>query len=479
MDILLHNACFDVSLMKKLLFLSLFAIYQLCSGQAPISLVPFASGLDQPVAIVSAGDSRLFVVEKPGRIQILDSTGQLLSSPFLDISLQVLDNRTERGLLGLAFHPSYEQNGIFYVNYIFGDGRTRVSKYQRGINDPNRADSTSEEVLLEVSQPFANHNAGDIAFGPDGYLYITFGDGGSGGDPGNRAQNMKTYLGKILRINVDAPTSYLIPPDNPFINDTSALDEIWSSGWRNPWRLSFDKQTGDMWVADVGQNKYEEISVEWAGSAGGQNYGWRCIEGNSPFNGTGCGTANLYTPPLHTYLQGFNTGKSVTGGYVYRGDTYVPLQGHYIFGDYESGNIWTLVPTSAGQYNLVTHGKLLGVQEVSTFGQDARGELYVAAYDEGNIYQISSTTSRIDPASDPYGIDLFPNPAENAVFVKLENPPREPYRFLIHSLDGKVVASFPALGPPQERLDLSGISKGVYLLEVRGERSSYQKLVIQ
>jgi len=442
---------------------------QYCLGQAPINLVPFASGLDQPVAIVSAGDSRLFVLEKPGRIMIADSTGQILPTPFLDITLEVVDNRTERGLLGLAFHPSYEQNGLFYVNYTFGDGRTRVSRFERNPNDPNRADSTSEDIIIDVSQPFSNHNAGDMAFGPDGFLYVTMGDGGSGGDPGNRAQNMKDHLGKILRLDVDVATGYQIPADNPFVNDTSALDEIWSSGWRNPWRMSFDKETGDMWVADVGQNQYEEVSVEWAGTGGGQNYG----------NGTGCGNANLYTPPLHTYLQGFNTGKSVTGGYVYRGDTYVPLQGSYVFGDYESGNIWTLVPTGGGNYTLVTHGKLLGAQQISTFGQDASGELYVAAYDEGNIYQITSSTSGIDPAADPFGIDLYPNPAENKVFVTLENPPVGGYEILIHSLDGKVVAAFPALGAGKEEIDLGGVSSGVYLLEVKGERSAYQKLVIQ
>ncbi|MEL7534404.1 MAG: PQQ-dependent sugar dehydrogenase [Bacteroidota bacterium] len=465
--------------MKKLLLLNFVLCWQLAFGQAPVNLVPFASGLDQPVAIVSAGDSRLFVLEKSGRIMIADSNGQILTDPFLDIRLVVLDNRNERGLLGLAFHPSYDQNGLFYVNYTFGDGRTRVSKFSRSANDPNKADSLSEEVLLDVPQPFANHNAGDMAFGPDGYLYVTMGDGGSGGDPGNRAQNMKDYLGKILRLDVDVPSGYGIPNDNPFVNDTSTLDEIWSSGWRNPWRMSFDKETGDMWVADVGQNQYEEVSVEWAGTAGGQNYGWRCIEGNAPFNGTGCGNANLYTPPLHTYLQGFNTGKSVTGGYVYRGDTYVPLQGSYVFGDYESGNIWTLVPAGGGQYNLVEHGKLLGTQQISSFGQDASGELYVAAYDEGNIYQISSTTSGIDPAADPYGIDLYPNPATNKVFVTLENPPQGSYEILLHSLDGKIVAAFPDLGTGKEEIELAGISSGVYLLEVKGERSAYQKLVIQ
>ncbi|MEM6344260.1 MAG: PQQ-dependent sugar dehydrogenase [Bacteroidota bacterium] len=465
--------------MKKLLLLNFVFLWHFASGQAPINLVPFASGLDQPVAIVNAGDSRLFIVEKPGRIMIADSNGQMISTPFLDITLEVLDNRNERGLLGLAFHPAYDQNGLFYVNYTFGDGRTRVSKFMRSTNDPNKADSTSEEVLLDVPQPFANHNAGDMAFGPDGYLYITMGDGGSGGDPGNRAQNMKDHLGKILRIDVDVPSGYGIPNDNPFVNDTSALDEIWSSGWRNPWRMSFDKLTGDMWVADVGQNQYEEVSVEWAGTPGGQNYGWRCIEGNTPFNGTGCGNANLYTPPLHTYLQGFNTGKSITGGYVYRGATYVPLQASYVFGDYESGNVWTLVPAGGGQYNLVEHGKLLGAQQISTFGQDASGELYVAAFDEGNIYQITSTTSSIDPAADPYGIDLYPNPAEDKVFVRLENPPQGSFEILIHSLNGKIVATFPALGAGKEEIILAGISSGVYLLEVKAERSAYQKLVIR
>lgn len=463
--------------MKKLLLLFSLFYVGFSYAQVPISLSEFASGLDEPVSMAHAGDSRLFVVERAGRIMIIDSSGTLSNTPFLDIRADVLANRLERGLLGLAFHPEYDQNGYFYVNYTRADGRTRVSRFSRDPQNPNVADIQTEDVLLEVSQPFANHNAGDIAFGPDGYLYVTMGDGGSAGDPGNRAQNMKSYLGKILRLDVEVANGYAIPPDNPFVNDTSVLDEIWSSGWRNPWRFSFDKQTGDLWVADVGQSQYEEISVEWAGSLGGLNFGWRCTEGNVPFNGTGCGSANLYTPPLHTYRHGFNTGKSITGGYVYRGEKYVPLQGHYIYGDYESGNIWSLVPAGGGQYTEVTHGKLLDPKQISTFGQDASGELYVTGYDDGKIYQINSITSSVDPGADPFGIEVYPNPSEGSLVVKLENPPLQPYEILIHQLDGKTVKAFSEGVNSQAELDLSDLSSGIYLLEIKGERSAFAKIV--
>ncbi|TAE46171.1 MAG: hypothetical protein EAZ89_20620, partial [Bacteroidetes bacterium] len=263
-----------------LLLLLLSASHTAFAQQPQLALAPLATGLNRPVDIASAGDSRLFVVEQRGTIQIINADGTMLTTPFLDIDARVNSTGNEQGLLGLVFHPNYALNGYFFVNYTRSpSGYTRVSRFQTTAANPNIADPNSELVLLEIEQPYENHNAGDLAFGPDGYLYIPMGDGGSGGDPGNRAQNGLTLLGKMIRIDVNAGFPYTIPPSNPFLNDPGVRDEVWSIGLRNPWRFSFDRLTGDMWIADVGQGIYEEINVEPAGSAGGLNYGWRCYEG--------------------------------------------------------------------------------------------------------------------------------------------------------------------------------------------------------
>jgi glucose/arabinose dehydrogenase len=360
-------------------------------AQPNFVLQPFASGLSEPVDITNAGDDRLFVVEKRGAIQILDARGNKLSTPFLDIDPQV-STGSERGLLGLAFHPNYASNGYFYVNYTNNAGDTRISRFTRSALNPNVADPASELILLTVAQPFSNHNAGDLNFGPDGYLYIALGDGGSGGDPGNRSQTKTNLLGKVLRIDVDSGSPYSIPADNPFVGDPSYAPEIWALGLRNPWRCSFDALTGDYWIADVGQDDWEEVNVQPASSTGGENYGWRCYEGDEPYNLSGCGPIGTYDFPVFVYPHNFTTGGiSITGGFVYRGNGNPSLYGKYLFCDYLSGNWWALEDNGSGGYTVTPYGNVQSL--ISTFGEDVENELYAANLSTGQIYKIVENCS--------------------------------------------------------------------------------------
>jgi glucose/arabinose dehydrogenase len=335
------------------------------------------NGLAAPTDIRNAGDGsgRLFIVEQPGRIRVLKN-GQFNPAPFLDITARVGSRGSEQGLLGLAFHPKFAQNGYFYVNYTDLDGNTHLSRFTAS---GDSADPASEMELLGVKQPFANHNGGALAFGPDGYLYIGLGDGGSSGDPYDNAQSFGTWLGKILRLDVNTPeTPYGVPMTNPF-ND-QRLSEIWALGLRNPWRFSFDAATGDLWIGDVGQNLWEEIDFVPAGSHGGLNFGWNRMEATHPFKGS---PQPEFTAPVTEYPHGAEC--SVTGGYVYRGAALPAWQGVYFYGDYCSGKIWGL-PSPPGP----------GVQprllfetgfKISTFGVDEAGELYVADY-SGALYRL-------------------------------------------------------------------------------------------
>lgn len=358
------------------------------SSQPLIDIEAVASGFDRPVDIVHADDDRLFIVEKGGTIRIIDENNNVLATPFLDIENRVNDSASERGLLGLAFHPDYANNGYFFVNYTDNSGGdTRVARFRVSDENPNQADPNSEVILMEFNQPFSNHNGGDLCFGPDGYLYISTGDGGSGGDPQNNAQNRLNFLGKILRIDVDNGNPYSIPETNPFAFDDFTLDEIWALGLRNPWRISFDRLTGDLWIGDVGQNDYEEISFQPADSPGGENYGWRCYEGFEPYNTSNCEDEAFYTPPVFAYAHSFSVGCSITGGYVYHGTNFPSLAGRYLYADFCSGNFWALTPNPDGTYtNDPVYDGIAG--EYSSFGEDQEGELYVAAYDLGIIYRI-------------------------------------------------------------------------------------------
>ncbi len=323
-------------------------------------------GLNSPVAMAHAGDGRLFIVEQPGVIRIFEGGG-LLSDPFLDIRDRVVDSGNEQGLLGLAFHPDHAANGWFYVNYTGAGGATFISRFSLA-GDPNRADPGSEKVILNFSQPFANHNGGDLAFGPDGTLYIATGDGGSAGDPQGNAQNLNTLLGKVLRIDVDGGDPYAIPADNPFAG--SGRPEIWDYGLRNPWRIAFDSLTGDLYIADVGQGAWEEVNFEPAGSGGGFNYGWDFREGAHPFEGVAPGGL---TDPVAEYSHNF--GCSVSGGVVVRSPTLQAWDGVYLYGDFCSGLVWGMIrDASAAWQTAVLFDTGL---RITSFGVDAAGEVYL------------------------------------------------------------------------------------------------------
>lgn len=343
-----------------------------------------ADGLNAPVYVTHAGDgsSRLFVVEKRGAIRTL-ADGQANPAPFLDIRSIVGSRGSEQGLLSVAFHPDYTTNGFFFVNYTDTNGNTVVARY-RVSDDPGLADPDSARIILTLDQPAANHNGGLLLFGPDGYLYIGAGDGGRGGDPWGNAQNPQVLLGKMLRLDVDSGEPYTIPPDNPFVADPAVRDEIWALGLRNPWRYSFDRTTGDLYIADVGQNKWEEIDFQPARSPGGANYGWNIMEGTHCFSpSTNCDSTDLVLPITE---YGHDVGCSVTGGYVYRGSNFPQMAGAYFYGDFCSGRIWALYRDGAGEWRTT---KLLDSGlSISSFGEDEAGELYVTDLGDGRLFRL-------------------------------------------------------------------------------------------
>ena len=343
-----------------------------------IALRPYASGLSEPVSLAHAGDGsgRLFVAERRGTIRIVQG-GSVVAVPFLDLTPLVQSTGGEQGLLGLAFAPNFSSSRHFFVHYTgrTGIGDTVLARHALSA-DPNRADPAGE-TLLNVVQPFENHNGGQLAFGPDGYLYLGLGDGGAGGDPFGHAQNRASLLGKILRLDVESGTSpYAVPPSNPFGNET------WAYGLRNPWRFSFDRATGDLYIADVGEVRFEEIDFEPAGSAGGRNYGWNLMEGAHCFNAASCNQTGLVLPVAeYEHRAG---ACSVTGGYVYRGAQYPALRGIYLYADFCTGHLRGLRRAGAGwEDQLLLDTDLL----ISTFGEDEAGNLYLADL-RGVIYRV-------------------------------------------------------------------------------------------
>jgi glucose/arabinose dehydrogenase len=357
-----------------------------------VELKLFASGLNTPTDIaapVDTSETQLFVTERPGTIRIVNSNGSLDGKPFLDITTKVQDDKGEKGLLGIAFHPKYHDNGFFFVNYVDKSDNSTIARYhvskQTGLADP-----ASEKILLKLKKPYGNHNGGSLEFGPDGYLYAGTGDGGAAGDPQNRAQNKTGSLfGKILRLDVDHGDPYSVPASNPFENG-GKKSEVWAYGLRNPWRLGFDRKTGDLYIADVGQGDYEEINVQPAASKGGENYGWRCYEGLHEYNKEGCQSADNYIKPIVEFDHA--EGRcSVTGGYVYRGLTFPALTGKYFFGDYCGGQVYYAEQIDNAWRTTVAN--VTNDYAISTFGEDSAGELYLADLIAGKLYQIQDSAN--------------------------------------------------------------------------------------
>lgn len=359
------------------------------SGSFTLDLEPVVDELRRPVVVTHAGDgsNRLFIVEQPGRILIYEN-GQQLSRPFLDLRDKVTTSGNEQGLLGLAFHPDFETNGLFFVNYSRKEDGDNVIERFQVTDNPNVVNSNSGTVILTIEGAEPNHNGGDIAFGPDGFLYIGTGDGGGAGDrhgtPGN-GQSLNTLLGKMLRIDVNADT-YTVPGDNPFGLQAGAAPEIWAYGLRNPWRISFDRETGDLYIADVGQANKEEINFQPASSRGGENYGWRILEGDECYDESlNCEQEGLVAPIV---VYGHEFGCAVTGGYVYRGQQYPWLAGQYIFADYCTGIVWATARDASGAWN--TRRVTTFDDTISSFGEDEAGELYVIGHNSGTVYKLTS-----------------------------------------------------------------------------------------
>jgi glucose/arabinose dehydrogenase len=379
--------------MKKLYFTAIFVMASILSYTQPVlSFNTFLSGLTAPVDIVNArdGSNKLYIVQQNGIVRVY-SGGALLTTPFLNMSsLVTYDAGGERGLLSIAFHPQYSTNRYFFVYYNNAAGNGELAQYQTLAGSPDQADPASRKVMLTVTKPYTNHNGCKLNFGPDGNLYLGLGDGGSGGDPQNYSQNLNSYLGKMLRINTDdftTPPYYTVPATNPLVGVAGTLPEIYSWGLRNPWRWSFDRSNGDMWIADVGQGAWEEINYIPAGATSGLNYGWRCYEGTHTYDLSLCGATPLAgkTFPIFEYAHNAAGGFSVTGGLVYRGAEYPALQGWYICADYVRPNGWLIKSNGAGGWNVVQQTNFPA--NVVTFGDAEDGTLYASSLG-GTIYKV-------------------------------------------------------------------------------------------
>lgn len=441
---------------------------------------------DQPVDIQSANDgtNRLFIVSQPGIIYVIENDAKTTTKKvFLDISDKVLYGG-EQGLLGLAFHPNYKNNGFFFVDYtISNPRRTIISRFKVSSSNPDKADRNSEVILMEINQPYANHNGGQIVFGPDGYLYISLGDGGSAGDPQNNAQNLKSHLGKILRIDVNnfsENKNYSIPPDNPFKGNTNGLkEEIYAWGLRNVWRFSFDKLTGKLWAADVGQNLWEEIDI----IEKGKNYGWRIMEGFHCYNpATNCNTTNL-TMPIWEYGHNDEGGYSITGGYVYRGSNAKEIYGKYIYGDFVTGNIWALDYDGNNINNKLLFNT---TYSISTFGVDESDELYFADYSSGKIYKfVGSTGTDVGSTSFERKYQLsqnYPNPFNNFTTINYQIAERNFVTLKVYDLLGKELSTIinknHLPGSYQIHFNAENLPSGIYFYRMNTQYGALSKKMI-
>ncbi len=449
--------------MKKLLLFAVTLFAVSISAQT-VAIQAFASGFSNAVAIVHPpADARLFVVQKTGAIRILNSNGTVNTTPFLTIT--GLSSSNEQGLLGLAFHPNYATNGVFFINYTNTAGDTVIAKYSVSAN-PNIANTTAT-ILMTIDQPYNNHNGGSLAFGSDGLLYIGLGDGGSGGDPQGYSQNLtvdasfpsRVFLGKMLRIDVDTTfgsLNYGIPASNPYAT-TAGLREIWAIGLRNPWKYSFNRLNGDLWIADVGQSNREEINkVSFPMPNTGLNFGWRCYEGTAVYNSTGCQAFSNTVAPYTDYAYGSNNRCSITGGYFYTGNMYPNFANKYVFGDYCTGEIGLV--DSAGVITWTVDNP--GV--ITSFGEDVAGELYIT--NGSTISKVVDTSLGINDFNKS-GLSFYPNPAKTEIFIK-NTSETTLFSVNIYDLTGKLVLTKAVENNTTPSVNITSLSSGMYLIAV-------------
>lgn len=448
----------------------IFFIALVCSVQSyaqEIELELFATGVSNTVNIQHAGDSRLFVLDRDGLIQIVNENGILNNQPFLDIIDRVSDGKDERGLLGLAFHPNYASNGYFYVNYVNNSLETIISRFSRSDSNIQLADPNSELILMRIPQPYTNHNGGEIVFDNNGFLLIALGDGGDSGDPQDRSQNLGTFLGKLLRIDVNNPQNgdnYGIPNNNPYVDNPNALNEIWASGLRNSWKFSIDKTTNDIWIADVGQLKFEEINKASASDAG-LNYGWRCYEGNNTYNTSNCPDVNTLTFPIAEYSHD-NSGRfkcSITGGYRYRGTAQPNLTGIYFFADYCSSEIGMLKENN-GNWTM-TFTEPFNGNNWTTFGEDVNGELYIGDISSGSIYKIKDATLGLDESTLSH-IKLFPNPVNDELTIDFGTSNRQISEVYVYNVQGQQIKTLITFKNNSSKISTKNMAKGMYIMEI-------------
>ncbi len=438
----------------KHLYLLFAGIFSIGAMAQVLNVQTIKTGFSSPTEITNAGDARLFIVEQSGKIRILNANNTINATPFLELTTSTISTGGERGLLGLAFHPQYATNGYFFVNYTNTAGNTVIARYSVNPTNPDLANPSSGTILMTINQPYSNHNGGTLRFGPDGYLYIGMGDGGSGGDPENRAQNINVLLGKMLRIDVNNGTPYGIPPTNPYVGIAGA-DEIWAIGLRNPWKFSFDELTGDLWIADVGQNEVEEIN-QVSSTAAGLNYGWKCYEGSEVYT-AGCAVGTTtYTMPVAEYTHSGTNGCSITGGYVYHGTAYPALQGKYVFADYCLNRLG-MVSNGTITYS----ANFTGNNNFTTFGIDVNKEMIIGS-SSGTIYRVTYAPLGLED-NQSTAFTLYPNPASETVSIRTGLG--YPLKMSVYDMTGKKLLE-NTLENENAKTDVSGLSGGIYFVAV-------------
>ncbi len=477
-------------LLLLLAFAVSFCLYLPLKAQPTLTYTQIIQGMSSPLDIKNAGDGtqRLFIVEQTGAVKIYKN-GSLLAKPFLNLSAITSHDANERGLLSIAFHPKYKTNRTFFVYYTDLSGAVTLARYKTSSN-ADSAIANSGKILLSLPKPggYSNHNGGNLHFGKDGYLYLTIGDGGSGGDPFGNGQNGLVLFGKMLRLDVNANTTtapyYGIPADNPFVGNAAYRGEVYALGLRNTWRWSFDRQTGDVWLGDVGQDKWEEVDFRTPAQAAGANYGWRCYEGHKTYNTTNCNST--YVTPIFDYKHNGAGGYSITGGFVYRG-AIAALQGYYICSDYVTANAWKIKSNGSGGWNVYQQTGVPG--SIVGYGEDENAELYAVSL-VGKVYAVGVSGSAINPLSNAGSsamaeiigntnnkINIYPTFITNST-VTLEL--KEVFKSVsLYDMQGhKVMTQSLAAVPGNVVLRFPSLTAGMYILEVEGNKSIKQRLYI-